>query len=209
MRTGLRYHLRSCQSWHHRSSDGSTSGRSTWTSTNLQMDAQGAHVCCTEACRARIVGLMMDDKQGRRRVEEHKRKREEPTKKTEGEKDLPAQEAMGEPAVGAAGAGAGHVPGQVMEYEEDPVKRAELKRAAAEPSASSSPKSKAKPTTQVKRPGALHIAPGPKLKMQPKQGERSGSRKYSWKNLGPRPKRQLLPMFQPLRTSPQTWEDLN
>ena len=60
----------------------------------------------------------------------------------------------------------------VDKHKRTEVKRAELKSAAAEPSASSSPKSKAKPTTQVKRPGALHISSGPKLKMQPKQGEK-------------------------------------
>ena len=65
-------------------------------------------------------------------------------------RDSQPKEAMGELAA-EGGAGAGHAPGQVMEYEEPPVKRAELKRAAV-----SSWKSKAKPTTQIKRP-ALHI----------------------------------------------------
>ena len=124
----------------------------------------------TEMCRARIVGLMMDDEQGRRRVEAHKRKKEE-SAEVGVEADLPAQEAMGEPAA-EAGVGFRQDPGQAIEYVDDPAKRAELKRAAADPPASSSPKSKAKPTTQTKRPGALYIAPGAKQKTQQKQGEK-------------------------------------
>ena len=75
----------------------------------------------TEMCRARIVGLMMDDEQGRRRVEAHKRKKEE-SAKVGVEADLSAQEAMGEPAA-EAGVGFRQDPGQAIEYVDDPATR--------------------------------------------------------------------------------------
>ena len=160
----------------------------------------------TEMCRARIVGLMMDDEQGRRRVEAHKRKKEE-SAEVGVEADLPAQEAMGEPAA-EAGVGFRQDPGQAIEYVDDPAKRAELKRAAADPPASSSPKSKAKPTTQIKRPGALYIAPGAKQKTQQKQGEKREPA-VSPEELRTETQPRLTPRLQTPRTSPQTWADLN
>ena len=46
-----------------------------------------------ESCRARIIGLMLDDEQGRQRIEERKKKR----KVAQEDKDVTAEEAAGEP----------------------------------------------------------------------------------------------------------------
>ena len=91
----------------------------------------------TEACRARMVGLMQQDDQGRDRLEAHgrrKRERQEAPEQPVLEQDVAAEAAAGAPPAVERQEGLPEVP-------EDPEERRAMKRASAEPE----PKPAAKP----------------------------------------------------------------
>ena len=124
----------------------------------------------TEACRARMVGLMQQDDQGRDRLEAHgrrKRERQEAPEQPVLEQDVAAEAAAGAPP-------AVERQEELPEVPEDPEERRAMKRASAEPE----PKPAAKPKPEApkgeKRPGGLFIRrePQAKVKLAERKGEK-------------------------------------
>ena len=138
----------------------------------------------TEACRARITEAMEKDEAGQARLEAHAKKRKErqqldtvkPKVVADKDTDITAEDTAGEPEKKeeAKSAGSGSPPPTAAEgertYPDDPKKRYEMKRQAAE--MEKKPVAKAKVATEPKkRTGELRIdPPGAKVKPNPAQG---------------------------------------